>query len=789
MRRRAPVLEAPMIPRLSPASRHPRLRLACALLLAAGALGCSSGGGGDNDGGGGSGGGGGALPDKCKQGTGGTVVDKSATLTVENQASGQSLSSGDTISVSAAGVAEGTTLDTVLVLENTQNLDTAQELLIRSVNLVGDENFSCLARLPGAAEVPCADVASVASVVPNGFDPDCVTQEAATAIELVIRFTKPADNGEHKVLVLVDVINDDRHDSAATGDPFEVSVSTQAGVPAIAVAPSSIDFGTVKLDSNAKEKFIITNTGNGDLVIEGLKLSTQGASAPWTAELDGKTYGVSASTHVLDPPLVIAPQKQAQGFVTFAAADSFGQIATLEVVPAEPLDPQKINLAANQNVACLKVTPVSEVNFGFVGIAETRTREVTLSNCGAADVEVSSFALSGDDDGVFTVDFSAIGDGTAPSEETPVVLQANGKVTVPIDCLPQAEESYTADVGIADNTAEPNKSLKLTCIGSNQKCPTPLVSVSPGEETIPQSELTLDGSQSFASSGQQIVSYKWKLIKAPEGAVDHTFWPNDESAVVQFGAKTTQQDFAGNPIEVVTVNIAGEYVFELDVVDDSGASACLTATTTVLVIPDEDIHVQLLWDTPNDPDKTDQGLGAGADMDLHFAHSTALLEDVCQDPPKMCGNKPCVCQPDLNNDGSADPWFHEFYDVWFQNKQPNWGNIDTGINDNPRLDLDDTDGWGPENINLKLAENGATYHVGVHYWDAFDFGDSKATVRIYILGALKSEDKGVQLSECDLWWVKKIAWPSGDILEYDKPGEITADYAVAKLAALGGKCK
>jgi hypothetical protein len=56
-----------------------------------------------------------------------------------------------------------------------------------------------------------------------------------------------------------------------------------------------------------------------------------------------------------------------------------------------------------------------------------------------------------------------------------------------------------------------------------------------------------------------------------------------------------------------------------------------------------------------------------------------------------------------------------------------WGG--PGTADDPHLDIDDTNGFGPENTNIDEPANG-TYRVGVH---AFS-GSGNVTVRIYCGG-------------------------------------------------------
>jgi hypothetical protein len=132
------------------------------------------------------------------------------------------------------------------------------------------------------------------------------------------------------------------------------------------------------------------------------------------------------------------------------------------------------------------------------------------------------------------------------------------------------------------------------------------------------------------------------------------------------------------------VNVAGIYEFQLDVWDQNDQKSLTSAFVTVAVIPDEVIHVELLWTTEGDPDQTDAGPEAGVDLDLHFAHPFAIYG------------------PDVDGDGAPDPWFDVPFDCFWFNAHPNWGSLNPAVDDNPGLDRDDTDGAGPENINLNL---------------------------------------------------------------------------------------
>lgn len=198
----------------------------------------------------------------------------------------------------------------------------------------------------------------------------------------------------------------------------------------------------------------------------------------------------------------------------------------------------------------------------------------------------------------------------------------------------------------------------------------------------------------------------------------------------------------GVPPSVLPDFTAGENSICLQVVDSCGQTSTPTCEK-FLVIPNNDIHIDLTWDTPNDPDQTDNGPAAGADLDLHFAHAQAAL-------------------PDQDCDGQADPWFSNPFDAFWYNPNPSWNAA--GLADDPLLAMEDTDGAGPESIYVAksagTAQQPEVYAIGVHYWDDHGYGPSWATVAVYLQGVLAYKSTPVQLAPGDMWHVGQLTWPN-----------------------------
>lgn len=317
----------------------------------------------------------------------------------------------------------------------------------------------------------------------------------------------------------------------------------------------------------------------------------------------------------------------------------------------------------------------------------------------------------------------------------------------------------------------------------------PLAVITATEESEPQSTCSLSGSKSQGAGGNAIKSYHWDCIQQPSGTASYAFHPNADSMDVEFGILTNGPP--GPP--KVQLNVSGIYKFTLTVTDVAGVKSCQPATLMRLVMPLSGIHLELLWDTPGDLTNLNTGLGAGADLDLHFANEVAYTAKICQVPPEECPNgADCPCLPDNDKDGLVDPWFSPLDDCYWLNVSSNWGDAGSK-DDNPRLTLDDTDGWGPENLNMQAAA-AQTYSIGVHYWDAFQYGHSIATVNVYLQGVLAASY--VQdMNQCDFWWVKKLKWPQAQLIDFPaanlaapSAGKITPNYGNKQMALLGAKC-
>jgi hypothetical protein len=171
-------------------------------------------------------------------------------------------------------------------------------------------------------------------------------------------------------------------------------------------------------------------------------------------------------------------------------------------------------------------------------------------------------------------------------------------------------------------------------------------------------------------------------------------------------------------------DLAGEYVFELTVQNEEGVWDSSPDEVVITVLPLDGFYVELSWDNDND-------------LDLHLMDASA----------------------DLFASGDCN----------YCNPNPQWG--EPGGADNPSLDIDDIDGFGPETITIDAPTEG-TFYVAVHYYgeQGFPFCDgqcavSEATINIYVGGELAESFTTTLDGQGDLWRVAQLDWPSAAISE------------------------
>lgn len=219
-------------------------------------------------------------------------------------------------------------------------------------------------------------------------------------------------------------------------------------------------------------------------------------------------------------------------------------------------------------------------------------------------------------------------------------------------------------------------------------------------EYAPLDTARFDGRGSSDPNGDVLV-FQWEMIERPTGS---------NAAIVPVEQDASQVEFL--------VDFAGDYEIRLTVTDPQGLSD--STSMTFSATPWQGLHVELSWDT----DQTD--------VDLH-----------------------------LLNASESGTFYQSPWDCHYANPAPDWGEIGEELDD-PRLDRDDTNGYGPENINIPEPKP-AIYEILVHYYSDDQVGPTTARVRVFLSGQLVFEDSALLLQTGKVWRVGKVQLPIGQV--------------------------
>jgi hypothetical protein len=419
------------------------------------------------------------------------------------------------------------------------------------------------------------------------------------------------------------------------------------------------------------------------------------------------------------PPAVVGPLVEHQLPVRFRPIRLEVATATLTVTSDDPKAPVHVVTMIGRGIdtrkPCIEVTP-SPIDFGFVPSGGIAVRSFNVRSCGTNNLQIDWIRID-PLDAPFAITTST------PSDDAPADLPPGTQVSAGVRAEVPATVSGTVSASIVFET---NVVEELNIPGRRGALRVPLIAIANlppvaecGEaQTVePWSRVTLDGSTSRDQDEppDEPLLYRWTLVSAP-------------------GGSTAQLERATSPMPSFWADLTGTYEVQLVVTDalglDSDPVVCV-----VEALPTNAIRIELTWDHPD------------SDVDLH------LWQD-------GIGNF-CECSDTHYRDcGQA----------------PNWFPATPGAN--PRLDVDDRGGFGPENINIdghgaeRFIPDGR-YQIGVHYYSTnAEFSTwpttvSNATVRVYIFGLLAAELTHTLMADDELWYAGQIDWPSGTVTGSD----------------------
>jgi hypothetical protein len=185
-----------------------------------------------------------------------------------------------------------------------------------------------------------------------------------------------------------------------------------AATPSLALASSSLDFGTVTVGQTADRDLVLRNTGAATLQVGALE--------------------IAAPFRVITPsaPFIVAAGSSATVTVRFSPSTAGVQSGQLTVVSSDPRSPRAaVSLTGSGAGSSTTVTPLTmsptTLDFGSVAAGTWRDLTVTLTNPGGSPVQVTS---AGSTNPAFSV--------AGPS--LPLAVAAGASVTVTIRFAPSA---------------------------------------------------------------------------------------------------------------------------------------------------------------------------------------------------------------------------------------------------------------------------------------------------------------------------------------------------------------
>jgi hypothetical protein len=598
-----------------------------------------------------------------------------------------------------------------------------QEVIVR--NLHESEPLTLLDIQMTAREGGVADDLVLKNVPEKDFVLEAGEQTSMT-VEFTARGTANA--------AVIEIVNSDP--SYTREDPYTLDVDTLANRPQIAVDPQVVRFPRLPPGERADQTLTVRNYGAAPLIIH---------EAGYSGGADFSIDDLPDSEIVLDPYDAALAEENPDRYelavtVRYSPRGDGGDTGEIRIESNDTRGETSsdgrgvtiVDVQANAQSACILVDGTTR-HFGQVPIGATTIDPVSVTNCGSETLSISGIEISENtSDNEFALDLVSWDANSDNQLDAPVNISPGDSEIFRIEYGPIQVGSDTGKALIASNDpTQPSLELQLVGRGSDGQCPEANIAAKvrgagssprPTVSAAPLDYIVLDGSSSDDPDGR-VVDYTWTPLQLPDG-LSGLLGPTAEDPG---DTDASKREFRAL--------VTGTYKYGLEVKDNEGFVSCNQAVATIVATPNEKLHIELTWTNPEDPDESDD---SGSDVDVHLV--------------KMGPGK----------------WFDPTYDIYFNNPNSGAGG-GTGLwsPESPSLDIDDTDGAGPENIQMDDPSNCEWYAVGVHYYRQL-FGTAYATLRIYANENLIYEQLNTPLKTGGQFWdVARIHWNQGQAIIQD----------------------
>jgi hypothetical protein len=363
--------------------------------------------------------------------------------------------------------------------------------------------------------------------------------------------------------------------TGAANQVFAVSVVNAAGgssQPQISVAPASVSFGNVEVNTTTTQTIKLANSGTASLTLS-------------QAPVSGNGFSVSGLTL----PLTLSPAQSTNFSVAFAPAGIGSASGSLSLVSNASNSLLAIPLSGSgvATSSLLTANPTS-LGFGTVSVGGNSSLGATLTNNGNSNVTISSstvsgtgFSASGISAGTtltpnqsisLNVAFAPTAVGSLIGSVTVVSNATNSPATIPLSGIGAALATINVTTfgatgnGSTDDTAAINSAIAALQPGYELFFPCGTYKISSGLATITKNNLVIDGQTGCAAGRVTIRSTGGGSTILQVGSSQSLSSPTPITATTVDLDKTFQANFSAIGAGI------GDYVYLEEAVSTADAT-------------------------------------------------------------------------------------------------------------------------------------------------------------------------------------------------------------------------
>lgn len=464
--------------------------------------------------------------------------------------------------------------------------------------------------------------------------------------------------------------------------------------PKVAATPNPVDFLIRRVNSDTTVTLSVLNQGTSTLSVSAMRVEP--ASAPFRVELPS----------TISFPFTV-PEATAQEVTLVFRPTARGPANAELVIESDDKETPayRVPLVGVGGGPRIQVLPET-LSFDLVnqGVAAERTLQISnigLDTLNVTEVSIENAATSG----FKLAPMNNFGSGqVAPGDSVlvRVIMEplVTGTATDTLHVLSDAQD--TPDKTVPINAAA-NLGPAVVLVEK--------VTRQADYQTDLYLDVVLDASETMDLEMDTIVSRSWRMLDRPLGSqaiLDTTGGPDTERRIF--------------------IDTVGLYRVQLTATDSRGAVG--TAEATVRAI--RDLALRLTWEPgPNSPCRNasmPENQCGKTDVDLHLVAPTGMVGAYftgCADTPGCSATcRPTVAGTQCRSQG---------LDCSYANRNPDWGTLGN-VDDDPRLDIDDAYGYGPENISMNNPVDG-DFQIQVHFCnDRLNTEGAVAKVEVFFRG-------------------------------------------------------